>query len=954
MPGGPRALAIVDLDGDGWNDLVVVLRNFDRVLSYHNSNGVLVATTELPVGKSPRELVQGDFNGDGRPDVAVMNRGSEDVSVLFTHPGETGFSGLDQVYPVDGEVAALTVKDMNNDGRDDVIQLHRASGEISVRLAATNGVLGAPEFFGIGLVPADQTTVDVNGDHINDAVVVSLGRPGVAPGSISIRLGRGDGTFSESTDVTLPPSVRGQRFFSVVAADFNNDGTNDLAVGFFDCRIVFFKGNGDGTFSMTSDHEHLFIYEARAMVTGDFDQDGDIDLAGVGYYGGMVVVENKGDLLTASTLTKRNYEIRCCGGDVGATAAKAIDYNGDGDLDILVGSQKGTTLYIGGSGMEFILQQYPVAGVEFPTSSMVTADLDGDGDDDVALACKILSCITILTRNGDSNYVASLSVDVPSGEFLASGDLDGDGKVDLVGSGSVLWTALSSRRAQVAPPAIAVAARAIAPRLVINELLAVNTDLELDADQDRKSDWVELFNAGTSALSLNGWKLRLVQSNDGAGTVTNVYPFPATAFLASKAHLLIVCSDIKRTLYHTGFRLPGDGGKLILLNPAGQEVDVVEYAAQQENVSYGRYRDGMAAFAFNPYPSPGRPNSDNGAVEPVAKIDSFAPSPAEAGTPLRFYVTGRDDVGIVGLSLIWQRLDIQELQPHRVVLYDDGMNGDGDALDGLFSGVLTQWLPEGAEIQFYLEVTDLNGQTVLTPGDPVFASRGQPIGLHTLGLGRSALPLEISEVVAGNENGLRDELGLTPDWVEVRNTSTRPVSLRGVGLGTGFFGFGSRYTFADDEAPLNPGEHRLVYCDGRATAGRPHAPFQLSRTGDGLTLTSTSTNGARLLVDSTAFGSQEPDVAWARLGASGPWRQTTPTPRASNVTGSWEGLVSTNAPAFTLTFPTTTNGSYVVEFKDSLPGAAWTSLPAIPGDGLEHALTQEMGAERYYRVRRNP
>lgn len=950
VPGGPRALGIADLDGDGWNDLIVALRNFDRVLTYHNSNGVLVAATEQPVGKSPRELVVADFNSDGRPDVAVMNRDSMDVSVLFTHPGQAGFSGLDLVYPVDGEVAALAVKDVNNDGRDDVIQLHRASGEISVRLAGPSGVLGPPEFVGVGVVPSDQQIVDVNGDGINDVVVVSLGRAGTEPGSISVRLGLGDGTFGPSTNVHLPETIHGPRFFAVAAADFDNDGYADLAVGFYDCRIVFFKGHGDGTFSMTADHEHLFIYEARAMVTGDFDQDGDIDLAGIGFYGGMVVVENEGNLLTASELKKKNYDIRCCGGDVGAISASAIDYNGDGDLDILVGSQKGTTLYLGGPGMDFTLVQSPVGGIEFPTSAMVTADLDGDGDEDVAIACKVLSCVSILTRNGDGDYVPALSVNVPSGSFLATGDLDGDGKPDLVGSGSVLWTALSSRRAQVTAPVTIDMPRPTVPKLLINELLAINSSLPLDDDGDRTSDWVEIYNAGTNAVSLNGWKLRLE-----AGSTNQEFSFPPTAFFAPSNRLLLVCSETKRTLYHTGFRLPGDGGALALISPAGTEVDRLVYPAQLANVSYGRFHDGAAALVSNPYPSPGRPNTDNGPVDPVASIRDYSPLPAQPAQPIRFTVNARDDVGIVGVSLVWQQLGVPDARPSRVPFFDDGMHEDEGMQDGVFSGLLEPGLPAGTEIQFYIETTDLSGQTVLLPNEPVFAGPGQPVTMYSLTVGQpnSAPLIELSEFVASNTNGLRDELGLTPDWVEIRNCSTQPVSLHGVTLGQEFFGNGSRYAFNENDK-LNAGEHRVIYCDGTTTNGPLHAPFSLSRDGGTLLLTGVTTNGARTLLDSVAFGQQQTDVALARLGCGGPWRSTTPTPGAANIAGSWLGVPSADGSSFTLAFPTTTNGSYVVQFADSLSPASWQSLPPIPGSGLEKTITQPAVTHRFYRVRRDP
>jgi hypothetical protein len=953
VPGGPRAISIVDLDGDGWNDVVVVLRNFDRVLSYHNSNGVLVATSELPVGRSPRELVSADFNGDGHPDVAVMNRDSMDISVLLAHPGQTTFSSLDQIYPVDGEVSSLSVVDFNRDGRDDVLQLHRASGEFSVRLAKTNGLLGEPTFYALGTRPSAQVSNDINGDGIPDLTAANLGYNSVEYGSISIRLGTSQGTFLPEQRFSLPPSEAGN-LFALVAADFDNDGDIDLAAGTFDCRLAFFENISTPTqtqFRFTKTHR--FVYESRVMVAGDFDKDGDIDLAGAGYAGDVVVIENRGDLLTTSTLTRTDYR-RTSEGKFGTRDIVATDVNNDGDLDLLVGSGSGVMVFYGAEGMSFFRASEKLPGTDFPASAVAIGDFDGNGTRDVAVSCRVLSCISILTPDTNTIYKPALSVDVPSGEFLAAGDLDGDGQADLVGSGSVLWTALSSRRAQPTPATTTVnPTRDVTPRVVINEILAINSSLPLESDNDRNSDWVELYNAGTGSLSLNGWKLQLTQTNALEGQITSTFSFPPTAFLAPRAYLVIVFSEVKRTLYHTGFRLPGDGGHLVLLNSAGQEVDSLRYSEQLENVSYGRYRDGLAALASNPYPSPGRSNTDNGPVEPVAKVESITPFPPEPDAPIRFYVNGRDDVGIIALSVVWQRLDLAGSSPHRVILYDDGLNGDQGALDGVFSGVLVPGLPDGAAIQFYLEVTDLSGQTVLSPSDPVFASPGQPVTLHTLGLERPTLPVEISEVVAANENGLRDELGLTPDWLEIRNVSRAPVSLHGVSLGTGYFGMGSRYVFSEDEPALKPGEHRVIYCDGRPDLGPSHAPFQLTRAGDALTLTITSSVGARLLVDSLTFGPQKVDTSLSRLGRGGPWYETTPTPRQQNVTN-WNALLAADRSTFTLVYPTTTNGSYVVQYKDALAPGIWTSLPAHDGDGLEHATTQELAPQRYYRVRRDP
>ena len=952
IAGAPRAVLIVDLDQDGWNDLVVVLRNFDRVITYKNSNGVLVASSEITVGMSPREMSSGDFNSDGLPDLAVMNRDSADVSVLITAPGQAGFSVFDQVYPVDGEVVGMTVKDFNKDGRDDVIQLHRGSGEFSVRLSGPGGVLGPPTFYSVGNLPADQTTADVNGDQIPDIVVANLGRHGIDRGSLSVRLGNVDGTFGSVSNYYLPPEIAEGRFFSIAAADFDNDGNIDLAVGFFDCRIVFFKGNGDGTFSAAGSHEHLFVYEARAMVVGDFDGDGDIDLAGIGYYGGMVVVENKGDFFTGTSLTVKNYGIKCCGGDTGAIVAKAIDYNGDGDLDILVGSQKGTTIYLGGPGMDFTLDSNSIGGIEFPTSSMATGDFDGDGKPDLAVSCKILSCVTILTRQGNGSYVPALTVDVPSGEFLATGDLDGDGQADLVGSGTVLWTALSSRRAQKGPAPQLAPLRPEMSGPVINELLASNTALPVDADGGRHTDWVEIYNGAAKAVSLNGWKLRLVRPTDSGGRKTNLYTFPIATPLPSKGRLLLVCSDRVRTPYHTGFSLPSEGAILSLLDAGGREADHVAYAQQEENISYGRFRDGNATFTSNPFPSPGRANADNGPVDPDLHLEGFDPATLHAGEPIRFFARASDDVGVVGVQLLYHRLDILDPTVHRVNFYDDGMHGDGGMQDGLFSGVLQETLPPGAEIQFYLEATDLSDKTVTVPEEAVFARVGEPLTLYSVGLGAETPGVEISEIVADNRGGLPDEHGGTPDWIEIRNGSPTPVSLASLNLSPKFFGSGGRFLFPSGRT-LMPGEHLVIFCDNNPDQGDYHAPFQINRDGDQFMLTGTGPFGSRTLVNYAASPPLAKNEAYARLGYDGPWIKSTPTPSAQNVPGAWLGLAGTDDNSFTFVFPSATNKTYTVDYKSSLTIGHWTPLPAIPGDGIEKTVKQPMGASRFYRVRVN-
>src|SRR5947207_3441255 len=152
--GEPRDAELTDFDGDGWNDAVIAIRDADKVQAYRNVQGKFVLSAEAPVGRSPRELALADFNNDDCADVVVVNRDSFDVSILLGCGADAvGFQKLDQTYPVDGEVAGLLVVDLNGDGRADILQLHRASSEISVRLSGLEGQLGLPALYPTGSQP---------------------------------------------------------------------------------------------------------------------------------------------------------------------------------------------------------------------------------------------------------------------------------------------------------------------------------------------------------------------------------------------------------------------------------------------------------------------------------------------------------------------------------------------------------------------------------------------------------------------------------------------------------------------------------------------------------------------------------------------------------------------------------------------------------------------------------
>ena len=491
----PYGIAIGDIDGDGKRDLVVTNYGSNTVSVYRNistsgsiTSGSFATNIDFTTGSYPIGIAIGDIDGDGKPDLAVTNAGSNTVSIYMntsTSGSITSGSFATNVdFTTGSNPYSVAIGDIDGDGKPDLVVANYSSNTVSVyRNISISGSITPGSFstnvdFTTGSNPHSVAIGDIDGDSKPDIVIADLNSNTI---SVLRNIITGPPPTISSFSPTSGPSGT---TVTITGTNFNTTASNNIVwFGAVQATVTAATSTSlsvtvpigtiyqsitvtDITTGLTAYSNEPFIVtfpssqiiDAAAFAStvdftagtnphniaiGDIDGDGKPDLVVTNSSSNTVSVyrniSDSGSITTSSFDTPVNFTT---GSSPQGVALGDID--GDGKLDLVVTNYYSNTVSVfrNTSISGFITTSSFATNVDFTTGSypqdVALGDIDGDGKTDLVVTNYGSNTVSVYRNTSTSGSITTSSfatpVDFTTGYnpySVAIGDIDGDGKPDL-------------------------------------------------------------------------------------------------------------------------------------------------------------------------------------------------------------------------------------------------------------------------------------------------------------------------------------------------------------------------------------------------------------------------------------------------------------------------------------------------------------------------------------------